>query len=258
MNPLFDVSGKRVLVTGGSRGIGLMIAAGLLDRGARVIVTARKAEPLERAVAALRERGECEGVVADLSRVDGADELAAAVRRSADRLDVLVNNAGVAWGDPIGEFRVEGWDKVIDTNLRGPFLLISALLEPLRTAASAEEPARIVNIGSVNGLRPPPDTENYPYGASKAAIHMLSRHLARRLAPEHITVNALAPGWFESKMTAHLLADEATRSELVAEVPLGRVGAESDIVGATVFLASRAGAYMTGTVIPVDGGLSGC
>jgi len=258
MDPLFDVSGKQVLVTGGSRGIGLAIAAGLLDRGARVIVSARKAEPLERAAAALRERGECDAVVADLSRPDGVEALAAEVRRRADRLDVLVNNAGAAWGDPIDEFRLEGWDKVIDTNLRGPFFLAAALLDHLRAAATAEEPARIINIGSVNGLRPPPDTENYPYGASKAAIHMLSRHLARRLAAEHITVNALAPGWFESKMTAHLLDDEAVRDELLADVPLGRVGAEADIVGATVFLSSRAGAYMTGTVVPIDGGLSGC
>jgi NAD(P)-dependent dehydrogenase (short-subunit alcohol dehydrogenase family) len=258
MDPLFDISGKQVLVTGGSRGIGLMIAAGLLDRGARVIVSARKAEPLERAAAALRERGECEAVVADLSRPDGIDQLAAAVRRRADRLDVLVNNAGAAWGDPVDAFRMEGWDKVIDTNLRGPFFLASALLDLLRAAATGEEPARIINIGSVNGLRPPAETENYPYGASKAAIHMLSRHMARRLAPEHITVNALAPGWFESKMTAHLLDEEATRRELLGEVPLGRVGGEGDIVGAIVFLASRAGAYMTGTVIPVDGGLSGC
>ena len=258
MDPLFDVSGKQVLVTGGSRGIGLAIAAGLLDRGARVIVSARKAEPLERAAATLRERGECEAVVADLSRPDSIEQLAAEVRRRGDRLDVLVNNAGAAWGDPIDEFRLEGWDKVIDTNVRGPFLLTAALLDQLRAAASPEEPARIINVGSVNGLRPPPDTENYPYGASKAAIHMLSRHLARRLAPEHITVNALAPGWFESKMTAHLLDDESVRRELLDDVPLGRVGAEPDIVGATVFLASRAGAYMTGTVMPVDGGLSGC
>lgn len=256
-DPLFSVAGKEILVTGGSRGIGYMIASGLLDRGARVTISARKAEPLQRAAEALRERGDCEAVVADLSRPDGVEALAAAVRRRG-RLDVLVNNAGATWGAPVEDFPLAGWDKVIDTNLRGVFMLTAALLPELRAAASAEDPARVINIGSIHGLAPPSDIDNFPYSASKAAVHMLTRHLARRLAPDRITVNALAPGSFASKMTAHLLEDAEKRAAIEAETPLGRIGSEEDIVGATVFLAARAGAFMTGTVTVVDGGVTGC
>lgn len=255
-DPLFSVAGKNVLVTGGSRGVGYMIAAGLLDRGARVTVSARKAEPLERAAEALRERGECDAVAADLSRPDGVANLVQAVRERGE-LDVLVNNAGATWGDPVESFPVEGWDKVMDTNVRGVFLLTQALLPELRAAAGRDGPARVINVGSIHGLAPPADIDNFPYTASKAAVHMLTRHLARFLAPA-ITVNAIAPGSFASKMTAHLLDDHEKHAEIVAATPLGRIGDADDIVGATVFLASRAGAFMTGTVTVVDGGVSGC
>lgn len=256
-DPLFSVAGKNVLVTGGSRGVGYMVAAGLLDRGARVTISARKAEALERAADALRERGECDAVVADLSRSDGVADLARAMRERGEPLDVLVNNAGATWGDPVESFPVEGWDKVMDTNVRGVFLLTQALLPELRTAAEREGPARVINVGSIHGLAPPADIDNFPYTASKAAVHMLTRHLARFLAPE-IAVNAIAPGSFESRMTAHLLEDREKHEEIVAATPLGRIGEADDIVGATVFLASRAGAFMTGTVTVVDGGVSGC
>ncbi len=256
-DPLFSVAGKNVLVTGGSRGVGYMVASGLLDRGARVTISARKAEPLRRAADALQERGECDAVVADLSRPDGVASLVAAVRERGEPLDVLVNNAGATWGDPVESFPVEGWDKVMDTNVRSVFLLTSGLLPELRAAAERDGPARVINVGSIHGLAPPADIDNFPYTASKAAVHMLTRHLARFLAPG-ITVNALAPGSFASKMTAHLLEDPEKQAEIVGATPLGRIGEADDIVGATVFLASRAGAFMTGTVTVVDGGVSGC
>jgi NAD(P)-dependent dehydrogenase (short-subunit alcohol dehydrogenase family) len=256
-DPLFSVAGKNVLVTGGSRGVGYMVASGLLDRGARVTISARKAEPLQRAADALQERGECDAVVADLSRPDGVASLVAAVRARGEPLDVLVNNAGATWGDPLESFPVDGWDKVMDTNVRGVFLLTAGLLPELRAAADRDGPARVINVGSIHGLAPPADIDNFPYTASKAAVHMLTRHLARFLAPQ-ITVNALAPGSFSSKMTAHLLDNADKHAEIVAATPLGRIGEADDIVGAAVFLASRAGAFMTGTVTVVDGGVSGC
>lgn len=254
---LFDVRGKVALVTGGSRGIGLMIARGLVERGARVFVSSRKTADIEAAAATLAEHGECEAIPADLSTPEGARHLAEVVQARTDRLDLLVNNAGVTWGAPLEEFPQSGWDRVAHTNVEGVFHLTVALLPVLRAGASAEDPARVVNIGSVDGIRVPV-MENYSYSASKAAVHMLTRHLAKRLASEHITVNAIAPGPFESKMTAFMLGSEEGREAVASTIPLGRIGHDDDVVGLTVFLASRAGAYLTGTVIPLDGGYSGC
>lgn len=254
---LFSVRGRTALVTGGSRGVGLMIARGLARAGAEVIISSRKADACEAAVAELQQYGEASAIPSDLSTAEGALGLAAAVQGKVDRLDLLVNNAGATWGAPLGEFPDHAWDRVMDTNVRGIFNLTQALLDPLRAAASAEAPARVVNIGSVDGLRVPL-TENYSYSASKAAVHMLTRHLAKRLAGEHITVNAIAPGPFESKMTAFMLDSEEGRAAVASTVPLGRIGDDDDIVGAILFLASRAGAYLTGAVIPVDGGIVGC
>jgi NAD(P)-dependent dehydrogenase (short-subunit alcohol dehydrogenase family) len=257
MNDLFDVSGKTALVTGGSRGIGLMIARGLVQAGARVIVSSRKDADVLAAAEQLTQLGECEAIPGDISSPDGAAQLASEVSSRFPELSILVNNAGVVWGAPLEEFPPRGWEKVLNTNLEGIFHLTVALLPALRAATTAEDPARVINIGSIDGLRTPA-MENYSYSASKAAVHMLTRHLAKRLAAENITVNAIAPGPFESKMMAFVLDDPQARRAIEESVPLGRIGRGDDVAGLVLFLASRAGAYMTGTVIPLDGGITGC
>jgi NAD(P)-dependent dehydrogenase (short-subunit alcohol dehydrogenase family) len=257
VSDLFDVSGRSALVTGGSRGIGLMIARGLVQAGARVIVSSRKADDVEAAAQELAQLGECQAIPADISTPEGARTLAEAVGGHFANLDILINNAGANWGAPLEEFPASGWDKVLNTNVAGVFHLTVALLPRLREAARREHPARVVNIGSIDGLRAPA-MDNYSYSASKAAVHMLTRHLARRLAPEHITVNAIAPGPFESKMMAFLLDNPETRELVAQQVPLGRIGHPDDVAGLTLFLCSRAGSYMTGAVIPLDGGITGC
>ena len=257
MSELFDIKGRTALVTGGSRGIGFMIAGGLVRAGARVLIASRKEAELNAAAQELAREGECSAIPADLSKPEGAAGLAEAVRERFEALHILVNNAGATWGAPLEEFPQSGWDRVIGTNVEGIFHLTTRLLPALRAAASPEDPARVINIGSIDGLRAPV-MDNYSYSASKAAVHMLTRHLARRLAPEHITVNAIAPGPFESRMTAFMLDSEAGRSAIEQMVPLGRIGRPDDAAGLTLFLASRAGSYLTGVVIPLDGGITGC
>lgn len=256
MSDLFDVSGKTALVTGGSRGIGLMIARGLVRAGAKVIVSSRKSDDVEAAAAELAKLGDCVAIGGDVSTPAGAAALAEATKEHFPSLDVLVNNAGAVWGAPLEEFPQIGWEKVLHTNVEGIFNLTIGLLGALRAAAAEQDPARVINIGSIDGLRTP-GTENYSYSASKAGVHMLTRHLAKRLASEHITVNAIAPGPFESKMMS-VLEDPGIRAAIEADVPLGRIGRADDVAGLTLFLASRAGAYVTGTVIPLDGGITGC
>lgn len=267
---LFSVRGKTAVVTGGSRGVGFMIAKGLVEAGAQVVISARKAEACHEAAVELNELaeraatdagpdvapGSCVAIPADLSTDAGTQLLAAGVRERFDELNLLVNNAGVSWGAPVEEFPEIGWDKVLNTNVRGIFTLTVALLPELRTAARPEDPARVVNIGSIDGLRVP-SMDNYSYSASKAAVHMLTRHLAKRLAGDGITVNAIAPGPFPSKMTSFFLGTSEQQEMVGKMVPLGRVGQADDIAGTTIFLASRAGAYLTGTVIPLDGGITG-
>jgi NAD(P)-dependent dehydrogenase (short-subunit alcohol dehydrogenase family) len=257
MSDLFDVSGRTALVTGGSRGIGFAVARGLVQAGVRVIISSRKAHELEAAAAELSKLGDAEALQADLSTPEGARSLGEEVRSRVEKLEILVNNAGVSWGAPLEEFPASGWDRVIHTNVEGIFHLTVSLLPALRAAATAEDPARVVNVGSIDGLRVP-FTENYSYSASKAAVHMLTRHLAKRLAPEHITVNAIAPGPFESKMMAFMLEDPERRAGIEQMVPLGRIGRPDDAAGLTIFLSSRAGSYLTGAVIPLDGGITGC
>jgi NAD(P)-dependent dehydrogenase (short-subunit alcohol dehydrogenase family) len=257
LEDLFSVSGKTAVVTGGSRGVGLMIARGLVEAGADVVISSRKADACASAAAELSKHGSCVAIPADLSTQEGCVALAGAVRERGDRLDLLVNNAGATWGEPLDTYPDRAWDRVLDTNVRGVFQLTVAALDLLRASASADDPARVINVGSVDGIKAPM-MESYAYSASKAAVHQLTRHLAKRLASEQITVNAIAPGPFESKMTAFMLDDPDSRSIVEQAVPLGRIGRPDDVVGATLFLASRAGSYLTGTVIPVDGGVTGC
>ncbi len=249
---LFRLDGKTALVTGGTRGIGLMIARGLLEAGAgRVVISSRKADAVEQAVAELSKlgAGEVVGVPADLSTEAECARLAETVEGP---LHVLVNNAGATWGAPLEEFPASAWDKVIDLNLKSPFYLTQALLPRLREAATPDDPARIINIGSIDGIMTP--GQRYSYTSSKAAIHQLTRVLAKELGPEAITVNAIAPGPFESKMMAATL--DAFGDAIAQAVPLKRIGRPDDMAGAAVFLASRAGSYVNGVVIPVDGGLT--
>jgi NAD(P)-dependent dehydrogenase (short-subunit alcohol dehydrogenase family) len=252
---LFSVEGKVAVVTGGSRGIGLMIARGLLQAGARVYISSRKADACAAAVDDLSPYGEAHAIPADLSNEPECLRLASEVGEREDRLHILVNNAGATWGEPLEQFPAAAWDKVIDVNLKAPFFLTRAFLPMLEKAASDEDPARIINIGSIDGLHVNP-MPHYPYSASKAAIHHLTRVLARELAARRITVNAVAPGPFPSKMMAFALDDPGTRELIEASNPLGRIGRPDDMAGVAVFLSSRAGSYVNGAVIPVDGGIS--
>jgi NAD(P)-dependent dehydrogenase (short-subunit alcohol dehydrogenase family) len=250
---LFSIRGKVAVVTGGSRGIGEMIARGYVAAGARVYISSRKADACEALASELSALGECIPLPADLSTPEGARGLAAAVAEREPIVHVLVNNAGASWGEPLDDYAVEGFDKVMDLNVRGVFLLTQALAPQLRAAASAEDPARVVNIGSIDGGFHVPGYEAYAYSASKAAVHQLTRHLGRFLAPDHVTVNAIAPGLFPSKMTAFLFEHE---EQLVSAIPMGRAGTPEDMAGIAIYLASRAGAYTTGAIIPVDGGIA--
>lgn len=254
MAELFGLHGKVAVVTGGSRGIGAMIARGLLDAGAKVYLSSRKQADLDAAAEQLSVHGPVQAIPADLGTADGVQALGAALAEREDAIHALFNNAGATWGAPFGEFPESGVDKVLDVNVKGVLLLTQALAPMLRQASTPGDPARIINTGSVNGLRAPAKgMNNFSYSASKAAVHMLTRHLAGELAPQ-ILVNAIAPGFFPSEMTKHMLT--AGEDALGAGVPLGRIGAPDDMAGIAVFLASRASTYITGAVIPVDGGIS--
>ncbi|MBQ1038094.1 glucose 1-dehydrogenase [Micromonospora sp. C81] len=255
MTQLFSVEGKTVLVTGGSRGIGLMIAQGFVRAGAHVIISSRKADVCEAVAKELSAEGRCEAIPADLGDDSGAEALAAAVRERFGRLDVLVNNAGATWGAPLEGYPEAAFDKLWAVNVKAVFRLTTALLPALRAAASADDPARVINIGSIDGIRVP-WMEVYAYSATKAAVHMLTRSLAHQLASEQITVNAIAPGPFESKMMAFALDDPESRAAIEQQVPLGRIGRPEDMAGTAIYLSSRAGGYLTGAVIPVDGGIT--
>jgi NAD(P)-dependent dehydrogenase (short-subunit alcohol dehydrogenase family) len=252
LTDLFSVDGKVVVVTGGTRGIGRMIAGGFIAGGATVIVSSRKADACAATAEELSAYGDCTGIAADLSTEDGARGLADAVGAIHDHVDVLVNNAGATWGVPLAEHDAASWNRVLDLNVQGVFHATKFFLPLLQAQASADEPSRVINIGSIDGLRAPV-METYSYGASKAAVHHLTRHLAKHLAPE-VTVNAIAPGPFESKMMAATL--DAFGEQIAATTPMRRIGRPDDMAGTALFLASRAGAYLTGTVIPVDGGIS--
>jgi NAD(P)-dependent dehydrogenase (short-subunit alcohol dehydrogenase family) len=253
MQDLFSVAGKVALVTGGTRGIGLMIARGLCEAGAKVYVASRKQQACDEMAALLSKRGTCIGIAADLASEAGCRALAARVAEAEPRLHVLVNNAGANWGAPLEEHPDAALDKVWSLNVKGPFHLTRALLPRLEAAVGPGDPARVINVGSIDGLHVPA-LETWGYAPSKAALHHLTRMLARHLARRGITVNAIAPGPFESKMMAETL--RRFGDSIRAGCPLGRIGEPEDMAGIAIYLASRAGAYVTGAVIPVDGGIS--
>ncbi|HZA82901.1 MAG TPA: glucose 1-dehydrogenase [Actinomycetes bacterium] len=253
MGELFSVEGKTAVVTGGSRGIGLMIARAFVEGGARVYVSSRKAEVCRQVAEELSRAGACLALPADLSSEEACRRLAAEVAEREDRVQVLVNNAGATWGAPLEDYPAAAWDKVLDLNLKAPFFLTRAMLPLLEAAAAPGDPARVVNVGSIDGLRVPP-LPTYAYAASKAGLHHLTRVLARELGPRGITVNAIAPGPFESKMMAETL--RRFGDQIAAAAPLRRIGRPEDMAGAALYLASRAGAYVTGAVLPVDGGIT--
>ncbi len=257
---LFSIEGKIALVTGGSRGIGEMIAAGFLANGATVYISSRKADVCDATAARLAEEygGECISIPADLSNLAGVEALTAAVRERSERLDILVNNAGASWGAPLGEFPENGWDKVMDTNVKGVFFLTQALLPLLEAAGTAEDPSRVINIGSIDGIQTPA-FDTFSYGPSKAAVHALTRQLAAHLVRRNIIVNAIAPGPFPTWMLSTGVGTggdvEGTDWDLIGRGnPRGRVGTPEDIAGLAIFLSSRAGAYTVGETITCDGG----
>jgi NAD(P)-dependent dehydrogenase (short-subunit alcohol dehydrogenase family) len=257
---LFSNQGKTALVTGGSRGIGEMIAAGFLSQGVKVYISSRKAEVCDATAQRLTEQygGECVSLPADLSGLPGVEALAAQLQEREAQLDILVNNAGVSWGAPLDDFPEAGWDKVMDTNVKGVFFLTQKLLPLLRASGNAEDPARVINIGSVDGLKSS-SFDAFSYGASKAALHHLNRFLASHLTKEHINFNTIAPGPFPTWMLSTGVGfggatDDVDWDAVGKSNPRGRVGTPQDIVGLSTFLCSRAGAYVVGETICCDGG----
>jgi len=249
---LFSLEGKTALVTGGARGVGLMCAGALLDHGASVVITSRRADAGTQAAAELSARGSCDHIVADLSHEEGIRLLSEQLHQRLDSLQILVNNAGITWGAPFDEYPPEAWAKVLQLNVATPFELVRTTADLLRAGARDGDPARVVNIGSVDG-HAVSHFENYAYPPAKAALHHLTRALALHMAPDNITVNCIAPGPIETKMTAGLLT---SHPDVMSRNLLGRLAEPDDIAGALVYLTARAGAYVTGAVIPVDGGLA--
>ena len=252
MNELFSLAGRTALITGGSRGIGRMIAAGFLAQGARVYISSRKAEACDKTAAELASAGPCFALPADVSTMEGVAALTAAFSAREPRLDILVNNAGAAWGETYDTFPEKGWDKVVDLNLKTPFFLTQSLTPLLRAAASAERPAKVINVASIDGLSVNPQ-ETYSYAASKAGLIQLTRRMALRLAPENIVVSAIAPGAFASEMN-RVARDHG--DEVAQRIPSRRIGRDEDMAGAAIYLASRAGDYVVGTTLVVDGGVT--
>ena len=251
MIDLFSLHGRTALVTGGSRGIGRMIAEGFLAQGARVYISARKADACDTAAAEMCKIGPCASIPADVSSVEGAKALAQRFAEREDRLDILVNNAGAAWGAEFDEFPESGWDKVVNLNLKAPFFLTQALTAPLRIAAQTR-PAKVINIASIDGVSVNPQ-ETYSYAASKAGLIHLTRRMALRLIKDNIVVTAIAPGAFASDMNR----DARDHADAVsARIPSGRIGTAEDMAGAAIYLASRAGDYVVGSTLIVDGGVT--
>ena len=252
MSKLFSLDGRVALVTGGSRGIGRMIAEGFLRQGATVYISARKAEACDATAAELSKIGPCVSLPADVSKMDGIARLVAALQDREQRLDILVNNAGAAWGAPFDEFPEAGWDKVVDLNMKSPFFLTQALHGMLKAGAATGSLAKVINIASIDGQSVNP-WETYSYAASKAGVIHLSKRMALRLIEDGIVVNAICPGAFASEMNK----DARDNADTVAKrVPARRVGVSDDMAAAAIYLASRAGDYVVGTALTVDGGVN--
>ena len=251
INELFSVAGKVAIVTGGSRGIGEMIARGYVENGARVYITSRNAAVCDGLAAELSKIGECISIPADLSKMEDVERFAAEFAAREPKLDILVNNAGASWGGTFEDFPESGWDKVMDLNVKSIFFLTQRLLKQLEAAGNEDSFARVINIGSIDGIHTS-GLETYSYAASKAAVLHLTRMMAKFLAAKHIAVNAIAPGYFPSKMTAGI-AEEFAQASLDA-TPMRRRGTPADAAGVAIYLASRASGFVTGSVIAVDGG----
>lgn len=251
---LFDLSGKVAIVTGGTRGIGEMIATGFVKAGVKVYVTSRKADACAAMQTKLSAFGDCVAHPSDLSTLEGVSAFTSWIGEREDKIDILVNNAGAAWAEPIEDFSEAGWDRVMDLNVKSLFFMTQQLLPQLRAGAAASGRGRVINIGSVEGFTMPMAPGNLVYPASKAAVHHLTRTLAKELAPNNITVNAISPGPFESKMTAYALGTQEGKDMVSAAIPLGRIGSANDMIGLSTFLASAASDYVTGVSIPLDGG----
>ncbi|MDB4558683.1 SDR family oxidoreductase [Amylibacter sp.] len=257
LNDLFGLSGKIALITGGGSGIGAMMAHGFAHAGARVIICSRKLHQVEEMAAQINDTnpsGSVEAFSGDVSSEEGIDAITAEVLSRTDKLHILVNNAGISWGAPLGQFPHMGWEKVMNVNVAGLFHLTQKLLPTLIASGVEGDPARVLNLGSVMGKHPLGDGA-YSYSASKAAVHHLTAILGKELAGHQVTVNALAPGPFQSKMTAFATAKEEQAKAVGGDVPLKRIGKPSDIQGASLFLCSQAGAYVTGAILPLDGGI---
>jgi 2-deoxy-D-gluconate 3-dehydrogenase len=252
MRSLFSLEGKVAVVTGGSRGIGAMIARGFLENGVKTYITSRKVDELEATAREFSEIGDCVAIQSDLSTLDGIQAFAAAILEAEDHIDILVNNAGATWGAPMDEYPESGWDKVMDLNVKSVFFLTQKLLPALREGSSADDPGRVINIASINGLNNP-GMPTYAYSSSKAALIHLTRHLASDLAADDINVNGIAPGFFPSKMTAGLLSQ--LEQSMLNRIPRRRLGEPEDIAGAAIYLSSRASAWVVGQTIVVDGGM---
>jgi len=252
MNDMFDLTGRVAVVTGGSRGIGKMIAEEFMRRGVRTYITSRKLEACLQTADELSAHGECIALARDLSTAEGIGTFVAELSERESQLDILINNAGAAWAAPFDKFPEKGWDKVMDINLKSVFFLSQQLMPLLRSAASAEQPAKVINIASIDGIRNP-DLETYSYVASKAGLIHLTRRMAKRLAGDHVHVNAIAPGAFASEMNVFARDDP---EGVGTQIPAGRIGHAKDIAGTAVYMCSRAGDYLVGITLPVDGGVT--
>ncbi len=254
MKSLFDISGKTAIVTGGSSGIGAMIAQGFVENGVKTYISARKEGPLKAKAEELSEHGTCIPIAADLSTVAGIESLVAAVSEQEDHIDILVNNAGANWVVPIDEFPEDGWDKVMSINIKSIFFMTQKALPLLRAKGTQEDPARVINIASIHGFDNP-GMPAYAYSASKSGVVHLTKHLATDLAADNISVNGIAPGFFPSNMTKMATSNDAIYNATVAQIPRKRAGEPEDVAGTAIFLSSRAGAWVDGHTIVLDGGM---